>query len=262
MHSPNVYYAVVDENGDYRLDWTPASAPVVRYLYHHHDAKLLICHESPDDQNDCSIVATIAPQLTLEDIGLAPPQSGTAGSYLIATLDALFGPRLDRGDPRYGAAHAKRLAYLSLYLAAQKNLPARDTMLLLLAAYCHDFGHDHDDWRGGDGLRRFTRYLGGHKPLDPDLLQATFSAILTRVGQPWSRRDTSLLIHVVADARTTGWTRRLQGWAADLRQLDSLRFGRPAALAQLHDHDAMRLLYASRQELLLIPEPQPKEQTQ
>lgn len=257
MAPPHVYYAVVDSNGDYLRDWTQDSAPVVHYLYQHADARLLICHESPDDQDDCSIVSTIEPQLTLEDIGLTPHP----GSRLIDTLDALLGAQLDRGAVHYGAAHAKRLAYLTLYFAALKHLAPRDTNLLLLAAYLHDFDHDQPGFNGGDGLIRFNRYLDGRGIVDPDLLHATFAATLASIGQSWSPKDTDRLLHVLAESRVTGWAKRLQDWAADLRQLDEYRFGYPADLGTLHDHDAMRLLYASQQELNLIPDHQLKEHT-
>lgn len=255
MAPPNVYYAVVDPNGDYLRDWTPDSAPAVHYLYQHADAKLLICHESPDDQDDCSRLATIEPQLTLETIGLTPHP----GSRLIDTLDALLGAQLDRGAAHYGAAHAMRLAYLTLYFAALKHLAPRDTNLLLLTAYLHDFGYDHADFNGGDGLIRFNRYLDGRGIVDPDLLHATFVATLASSGQPWSPADTDRLLHVLAESRVTGWAKHLQNWAADLRQLDERRFGCLVDLKTLHDHDAMRLLYASQQELNLIPDRKQKE---
>ncbi|MCI1986714.1 MAG: HD domain-containing protein [Lactobacillus sp.] len=254
---PNNYYAVVDTNGGDLRDWTQASAPIVQVLYHHANAKLLICHESPDDQEDCRIVATIEAQLTLEDIGLTPHP----GSRLLETLDALLGAQLDCGVNHYGAAHAKRLAYLTLYFATLKHLAPRDTNLLLLAAYLHDFGYDHPGFNGGDGLIRFNRYLDGRGRFDPELLHATFAATLARAGQPWSLADTDRLLHVLAESRVTGWARRLQVWAADLRQLDVLRFGHPADLGALHDHDAMRLLYASQQELNLIPDRKLKERS-
>lgn len=242
MAQPDIYYAIVSLFGNYLHDWTADSAQVVCYLYQHADAKLLICHESPGDQTDCSIVATIEPQLTLETISRTPQPGGR----LIDTLDTLLAAQLDRGAPHYGAAHAKRLAYLSLSLAALKHLAPRDTNLLLLAAYGHDFGRDRADFNGGDGLMRFNRYLEGRSLVDRTRLHATFAAMLASVGQPWSLADTELLMHVLADPHVTGWAKRLQDWAADLRQLDQLRFGQPVDLKAMHDHNAMRLLYASQ----------------
>ncbi|WP_225047676.1 hypothetical protein [Lacticaseibacillus kribbianus] len=259
MTNPLVYYAVVGVDGDYLRDWTRDSAPIVRYLYGHHQAKLLICHESPDDQTDCSVVATIEPQLTLEAIGLMAPRPSAAGSRLIAVLDALLGAQLDRGAAHYGAAHAMRLGYLTLYLAALKPLAPRDVNLLLLAAYLHDFGQDPLDNSADDGLSRFSRYLTDRGRIDLGQLHATFAAILASIGQPWSRSDTDRLIQVLAASGVSGRTKQLRGWAADIRQLDAIRLGSPADLSRLHDDDAMRLLYASRQELTLIPDHTPKE---
>ncbi|QID93269.1 hypothetical protein ACHEXG_01215 [Limosilactobacillus fermentum] len=151
------------------------------------------------------------------------------------------------------------LADLTLYLAALKHLAPRDTNPLLLAAYLHDFGYDQPGFNSGDGLIRFNRYLGGRGIVDPNLLHATFAAILASVDQPWSPKDTDRLMHVLAESRVTSWSKRLQGWVAALRQLDERRFGRPTDLSALRDHDAMRLLYASQQELTLIPDCKQKE---
>ena len=259
MTAPTIYYAVVNLNGDFLLNWQTDSAPIVRYLYQHPQAKLLICHESPDNQDDCSIVATIEPQLTVEDIGLAPSSLGASGSRLIATLDATLGQALDADVDNFGSAHAKRLAYLSLYYAQLKSLSRRDTIIMILSAYLHDFGADRDGQDGGYGLSRFNRYLDGHGIVDPELIHAKLTMILKRAHLPWSSTDSQQLMYILADSRVTGWTRHLQDWTHDIRLLDQLRFGRSVVLTQLHDYDAMRLLFISQQELNLIPDSKTKE---
>lgn len=259
MSIPTIYYAIVAPNDDVRLDWTPCSAFVATYLYHHHTVKLLISRQTPGEQTDDHLLTTIESQVTLENTGLAPYHRHAAGSRLIATLEALLSEPLAQGADHYQATHAKRLAYLSLYLADLKDLPPRDTNLLLLTAYLHDFKHHQVDSNGRDGLRRFNRFLAGQGSGNQQTLDATLTAILANAGQAWRRQDTNLLIHVLAATRLTPHERQLHAWAADIRRLDTLRFGHPVDLATLHDRDAMRLLYASHQEYQLIPDPKTKE---
>ena len=259
MAIPSYYYAVIATNGDFRLDWTLCSPPVAAYLYHHHSVKLLISHQAPGNQTDDCLLTTIEPQVTLENTGLSPSHRHTSEGRLIAILAALLSAPLAQGAVHYQAAHAKRLAYLSLYLADLKDLPPRDTNLLLLTAYLHDFKYNQVGFSGSDGLRCFNRFLAGHGSGTQRPLNGTLTAILANAGQAWSSQDTNRLVHVLTATRLTARERHLRAWAADIRRLDTLRFGHPVDLATLHDHDALRLLYASHQEYELIPDHKTKE---
>lgn len=252
-HAP-LYYALVDRNGNYLIDWQAGQAAVRNYLYHHLDAGLLICRDSPTDQDDCSLIATVPPQLALDQVGSLTNAQSSAVSCLIETLDALCGPVLNRGRYHYGAAHAMRLAYLSLYFAQLEKLSSRDTALLILSAYLHDFGWDHVGLTGSDGLIRFNHFIGAHGIIEPARLHATIAAVMAHAGSRWSRSDSDLLIQVLTAASKPGKVRRLQTRASDLRQLDQLRFGNPVDITNLQTQSAMRLLYLSQQELKLIPD--------
>lgn len=252
-HAP-LYYALVDRNGNYLIDWQAGQAAVRNYLYRHLDARLLICRDSPTAQEDCSLIATVPPQLALDQVGSLGNAQSSAAIFLIETLDALCGPVLNRGRYHYGTAHAKRLAYLSLYFAQLAELSSRDTALLILTAYLHDLGWDHADFTSSDGLIRFNRFIGGRDTIEPARLHATIAAVVAHAGWRWTRSDSDLLMQVLTAAKKLGKARRLHTWASDLRQLDQLRFGIPVDLTQLHTQSAMRLLYLSQQELILIPD--------
>lgn len=256
---PNAYLALVDGDGNYLRNWTTHSDPIVQYLFHHHQARLLICQQSPDDQDDCSIIATIESQLTIDRIGrLAGPRM-RAGMELINVLDVLLRKPLNHGDAHGDAAHAKRLAYLSLDLAAFKHLSVDDTNLLILTAYLHDFELEHRESADRHGLQGFSYYLNGATTLNANVLHATLKAILARTGHIWSKAATNRLIAVLTAAPAIGQARRLQTWAADIRTLDALNWRKSVQLFQLHHQDEMRLLYASHQEYQLISAENQKE---
>lgn len=252
-HAP-LYYALVDRIGNYLIDWQADQAAVRNYLYHHLDVRLLICRDSPTDQDDCSLIATVPPQLALDQVGSLANAQSNAASCLIETFDALCGPILSGGRDHYGAAHAKRLAYLSLYFAQLEKLPSRETALLILSAYLHDFGWDHAGFTGSDGLIRFNRFIGGRDIIEPARLHATIAAVMAHVGWRWAHSDSDLLIQVLTAANQPGKVRRLQTWTSDLRQLEQLRLGIPVDFTTLHTQSTMRLLYLSQQELELIPD--------
>lgn len=141
----NAYYAIVDAAGQKIIDWQAQAKEPLIYIYHHADARLLVCQESPDDQDDCSVVREIDPQFDMNSLGLKPTPVGQTASRLIGVLDQLFHMDLQTGAHHYGRAHAIRLAYLSLYLGEISQLSYRDTFLLIYCSFLADLGHKQPD---------------------------------------------------------------------------------------------------------------------
>lgn len=252
----NTDYAVVDKCGHYTVDWQQDSTAAVQYVYQHVGAKLLIRRYSRKEWDDRGNVETIEPQYALEDIGMHPKLGGKIGIRLIDLLDGLFGATLDTGMPHYGRAHAKRMAYLAMYLAEIENLSPRDVFLLILGSYILDFHRQNVNDPATINMAHFSSFVDAGTIINPGRLQQVLAKLIACVWSRtrWQEKDTVLLLQVVSGTETMGWASLLHQRLQDVQTLDEIRFGVTADLRRLHTQTALQLLYISKQELDLIPD--------
>jgi hypothetical protein len=246
LASINGYFAVVDNFGTFVVDWQQDPRLAVEYLYTHPAGKLLICQgvQFLDEQTP---ITTIEPQLTLEDIGLHPSNLGALGIRLIDSMDRLFSQYLDSGSVHYGSAHARRMAYLSIYFAETAPLGIRDMLALIMAAYITDMGRIKEN--AGHGMKNFGWYLGGVSRVH-NVLSAIVASI--DASYVWQLRDTNLLETMLEVEHPTGCAGQLAAYLDDMVNLDLVRFDTPVNLRKLHSKATARLIYISREELVLI----------
>lgn len=251
----NAYYAIVDAAGQKIIDWQAQAKEPLTYIYHHADARLLVCQESPDDQDDCSVVREIDPQFDMNSLGLKPTPVGQTASRLIGVLDQLFHMDLQTGTHHYGRAHAIRLAYLSLYLGEISQLSYRDTFLLIYCSFLADLGHQRPDDTSLTGLLNFYRVIAAGE-FNLNKLSRMLHIITASVTDAfeWTRTDTKALVTLLTESKGTPTTDHLADYFEDGQTLEQIRFGKLVDLSALHLPISARLLYLSREELALNPD--------